>query len=62
MLLDELGRLFLALPAGPGHGAIAQPGHALDAANALLESGALPECAGDRKRLPPLQFRFCAQS
>jgi hypothetical protein len=54
VLLDELGRLFLALPQGLG---MVHSLDMLDAANAL-ESGALPEAQEIESALLPLQFGF----
>jgi hypothetical protein len=54
VLLDELGRLFLALPQGLG---MVHSLDMLDAANAL-ESGVLPEAQEIESALLPLQFGF----
>jgi hypothetical protein len=54
VLLDEQGRLFLALPQGLG---MVHSLDMLDAANAL-ESGALPEAQEIESALLPLQFGF----
>ncbi|NIF86320.1 DUF2946 family protein [Comamonas sp. Tr-654] len=54
VVLDEQGRLFLALPQGLG---MVHSLDMLDAANAL-ESGALPEAQEIESALLPLQFGF----